>query len=97
MVPRPILIPAKLKGRHISDFQGGKCKFAPSYLKISEEGETFSAFLIIGRMPTMLLRSIFDIRANYVEIFVEISAYSELSRLKMFLCANLSQNLYEVG
>ena len=65
-----------LKYRHIADFQGGKCNFAPSYLKISEEGETFSTFLIIGRMHIMLLRSIFDIRANYVEIFVKISAYS---------------------
>ena len=97
MVPRPILIRANLKGRQIAYFQGGKCKFAPSYLKISEEGETFSAFLIGGRMPTMLLRSIFDIRVNYVEIFVKISAYSELSRLKMFLCPNLSQNPYKGG
>ena len=93
MVPRPILIRANLKGRQIADFQGGKCTFAPIYLKSSEkEGETFSTFLIGGRMPTMLLRSIFDIRVNYVEILVKISAYSELSRLKMFLCPNLSQN-----
>ena len=73
MVPRPISIRAKLKGRHIADFQGGKCKFAPSYLKSSDkECETFSAFLISGRMPTMLLRSIFDIRANYIARFVKI-------------------------
>ena len=72
MVPRPISIRAKLKGRHIADFQGGKCKFAPSYLKISEEGETFSAILIIGTMHIMLLIWIFDIRTNYVARFVKI-------------------------
>ena len=72
MVPRPILIRAKLKGRHISDFQGGKCKFAPSYLKISEEGETFSAIFNHWNNATMLLRWIFDIRANYVARFVKI-------------------------
>ena len=94
----PIIWKYLLKYRHITDFQVGQCSFASIYLKVStKEGEIFSSFLILGAMSTMLLRSIFDIRANYVEIFVEISAYNELSRLKMFLCANLSQNLYEVG
>ena len=57
MLPRPILIRAKLKGRQIADFQGGKCTFAPIYLKTSEkEGDTFAAFSIRGTMHTMLLR-----------------------------------------
>ena len=98
MLPRPILNRAKLKGRQIADFQVGKCTFAPVYLKSSDkECETFSAFLFSGRMPTMLSRSIFDIRANYVARFVKISSYRGFSRWKMYLCTNLYQNLYEGG
>ena len=45
MVPRPILIRANLKDRHKADFQGGKCTFAPIYIKIStKEGGTFLEF-----------------------------------------------------
>ena len=47
------------------------CTFAPIYLKISAmEGEIFWAFLILGPM-SMVLRQIFDKRANYVERFVK--------------------------
>ena len=34
------------------------------------EGEIFGAFLILGKMSTMLSRRIFDKCANYVERFV---------------------------
>ena len=81
-----------------SEFQGGKCTFAPIYLKISGmEGEIFCAFLILGTMSTMVSRRIFDKRANYVERFVKRSGYSEFSRWKMYLCTNLSQNLGDGG
>ena len=67
-----------LKVRDIANFQGGKCTFAPIYLKISAmEGEIFWAFLILGTMSTMVSRPIFDKRANYVERFVKRSGYSE--------------------
>ena len=57
----------------IANFQGGKCTFAPIYLKISAiEGEIFWTFLILGTMSIMVSRRIFDIRANYVERFVKI-------------------------
>ena len=60
-----------LKFRDIANFQGGKCTFAPIYLKISAtRGEIFWAFLILGTMSTMVLRQIFDKRANYVGRFV---------------------------
>ena len=60
-----------LKVRDIANFQGGKCTFAPIYLKISAmEGEIFLAFLILGTMSTMVSRRIFDKCANYVERFV---------------------------
>ena len=82
----------------IANFQGGKCTFAPIYLKISAmKGEIFWAFLILGRMSTMVTRRIFDKRANYGERFVKISGYSEFSRWKMYLCTNLSQNLCDGG
>ena len=61
------------------------------------EGEIFWAFLILGTMSTMVSRPIFDKHANYVERFVKISGYSELSRWKMYLCTNLSQNLGDGG
>ena len=48
-------------------------------------------------MSIIVSRPIFNIRANYVEIFVKISAYSGFSRWKMYFCANLHQNLYEIG
>ena len=54
-------------------------------------------FLILGAMSTMVSRPIFDIRADYVERVVNASANSEFSSWTMFLCANLSQNLYEGG
>ena len=57
----------------IANFQGGKCTFAPIYLKISAiEGEIFWTFLILGTMSIMVSRRNFDIRANYVERFVKI-------------------------
>ena len=60
-----------LKDRDIANFLGGKCTFAPIYLKISAmEGEIFWAFLIFGTISTMLWRRIFDKCANYVERFV---------------------------
>ena len=59
----------------IANFQGGKCTFAPIYLKISAtQGEIFWAFLIFGTMCTKVQRLIFDNRANYVERFVTKSA-----------------------
>ena len=83
-----------VKRSGIANFQGGKCTFAPIYLKISAmECEIFWAFLILGTMSIMVSRQIFDKRANYVERFVKISGYSEFSRRKMFLCTNLSQTL----
>ena len=98
MVARPILIRVNLKDRHKADFQGGKCTFAPNYFKITaKEGKIFSACLILGAMSTMVSRVIFDIRADYGESLVKISAYSEFSSWTMFLCANLSQNIYEGG
>ena len=73
-----------LKVRHIANFQGGKCTFAPIYFKISEkDGEKFLPFLILGTMSTMVFRPIFDIRSNYVERSVKTSDYSEFSRWKM--------------
>ena len=70
----------------MAGFQGGKCTFAPIYLKISAmEGEIFWTFLILGTMSIMVSRQIFDIRANYVERFVKSSGYSEFSRWKMYL------------
>ena len=54
-------------------------------------------FLILGAMSTMVSRPIFDIRADYVERVVNTSANSEFSSWTMFLCAKLSQNLYEGG
>ena len=61
-----------VKNRDIANFQGGKCTFAPIYLKISAmEGEIFWAFLIFGTMCTKVQRLIFDKRANYVERFVK--------------------------
>ena len=51
-----------LNFRDIANFQGGKCTFAPIYLKISAmEGEIFWAFLILGTMSIMVSRRIFDI------------------------------------
>ena len=55
------------------------------------------AFLILGRMSTMVSRRIFDKRANYVERFVNILGYSEFSMWKMYICTNLSQNLCDGG
>ena len=63
-----------VKFRDIANFQGGKCTFAPTCLKIpAMEGEIFWAFLILGTMSIMLYRRIFGIRDNYVEIFVKNS------------------------
>ena len=51
----PIMLKDLLKFRDIANFQGGKCTFAPIYLKISAmEGEIFWAFLILGTMSTMV-------------------------------------------
>ena len=82
----------------LANFQGGKCTFAPIYLKISEmQGEIFWAFLIFGAMSTMVAGRIFDKRANYVERFDKISGYSEFPRWKMYICTNLSENLRDGG
>ena len=71
MVNAPIMQKDLLLDRDIANFQGGKCTFAPIYLKIcAMEGEIFLAFLIFGTMSTMLSRRIFDKCANYVEKFV---------------------------
>ena len=71
MVNAPIMQKDLLLDRDIANFQGGKCTFAPIYLKIcAMEGEIFLAFLIFGTMSTMLSRRIFDKCANYVERFV---------------------------
>ena len=44
-----------VKIRDIASFQGGKCTFAPTCLKISAmEGEIFWAFFILGTMSTMV-------------------------------------------
>ena len=72
----PIMKKDLLKFRDIANSQGGKCTFAPIYLKISAmEGEIFWAILILGTMSTMLSRRIFDKCANYVERFVIRSGY----------------------
>ena len=87
-----------VKIRDITNFQAGKCTFAPIYLKISAMGcEIFWAFLILGTMSTMVSKRIFDKRANCVERFVKISGYSEFSRGKMYFCTNLPQNLCDEG
>ena len=71
MVNAPIMQKDLLLDRDIANFPGGKCTFAPIYLKIcAMEGEIFLAFLIFGTMSTMLSRRIFDKCANYVERFV---------------------------
>ena len=80
------LIRAKLKGRHIADFQGGKCTFAPIYIKIStKEGGTFLEFLILGTMSTMVCRPIFDIRADYVERVVKI--FRHIAKFQVGQCS----------
>ena len=77
-----------LKFWDIANFQGGKCTFAPIYLKISAmEGEIFWAFLILGTMSTMVSGGFL---INVRRRFVKISGYSEFSRWKMYLCTNLS-------
>ena len=44
-----------IKNRDIAIFEGGKCTFAPIYLKISAmEGEIFWAFLTLGTISTMV-------------------------------------------
>ena len=74
-----------LLDRNIAIFQGRKCNYAAIYLKISAmEGEIFWAFLILVTMSTIVFRRIFDKCANYVEIFVIRSGYSEFSRWKMY-------------
>ena len=70
-----------VKNRDIANFQGGKCTFSPTYLKISAmEGEIFWAFLILATMSTMGFRRIFDKCANYGGRFVIRSEYSDFSR-----------------
>ena len=65
----------------IANFQGGKCTFAPIYLKISAiRGEIFWTFLILGTMSIMVSRRNFDIRANYVERFVKIRDIANFQR-----------------
>ena len=87
-----------LNFRDIANFQGGKCNFAPINLKISAMlGEIFWAFLILGTVSIMVSSRIFDIRDNYVERFVKCSGNSEFSRLKMYICTNLSENLCDGG
>ena len=82
----------------IANFLGGEYTFAPIYLRIfAMEGEIFWAFLILGTMSTTVHKRIFDKRANYVERLVKCSGNSELSRLKMYICTNLSQNLCDGG
>ena len=94
MVNAPIMEKDLLLVRDIANFQGGKCTFAPIYLKISAmEGEIFLAFLIFGTISTMVSRRIFDKCANYVERFVIRSGYCQSSMWKMYVCTNLSQNL----
>ena len=45
----------------MANFQGGKCTFAPIYLKISAmEGKIFWAFLMLGTMSTMVRRPILN-------------------------------------
>ena len=61
------------------------------------EGEIFRAFIILRTMSIMLPRRIFDKCANYVERFVIRSGYSELSRWKMNVCTNLSQDPRDGG
>ena len=61
-----------VKSRYIANIQGGKCTFAPIYLKISAmEVEIFWPFSILGAMSTMVSKRIFDKCANYVERFVK--------------------------
>ena len=44
-----------VRNRDIASFHGGKYTFAPTCLKISAmEGEIFWAFLILGKMSTMM-------------------------------------------
>ena len=55
----------------LANFQGGKCTFAPIYIKISAmEFEIFWAFLFFGTISTMVSRRIFGKCDNYVERFV---------------------------
>ena len=87
-----------VKHRDIAIFEGGKCTFAPIYLKISAMvADIFRASLILRTMSTMVSSRVFDICANYVERFVIRSGYSEFSRWKMYVCTNLSQNLCDGG
>ena len=82
----------------LANFQGGKCTFAPIYIKISVmEFEIFWVFLFFGTISTMVSRRIFGKCANYVERFVIRSGYSEFSRWKKYICTNLSQNLCDAG
>ena len=72
MINVPIIYQDLLEYRDIANFQGGKCTFAPIYLKISAmEGEIFWSFLILGTMSTKVSVRIFDKRANYVEQVVK--------------------------
>ena len=67
----PIIYKDLLKYRDIANFLGGKCTFAPIYLKIpAMEGEIFLAFLIFWTMSTIVSRRIFDKRPNYGGRFV---------------------------
>ena len=67
-----------LLDRDIAHFQGGKCTFAPIYLKISAmEGEIFWALLIFGTISIMVWRRMLDKCANYVERFVITLGYSD--------------------
>ena len=94
MINVPIMKEDLLKVRDIANFQGGKCTFAPIYLKIPVlEGEIFWALIILGTMSTMVLCRIFGKCANYVERFVIRSGYCQSSMWKMYVCTNLSQNL----
>ena len=50
----PIMLKDLLNFRDVANFQGGKCTFAPIYLKITAmEGEIIWAFLILGTVSIM--------------------------------------------
>ena len=72
MIYVPIMLKDLLNFRDVANFQGGKCTFAPIYLKITAmEGDIIWAFLILGTVSIMVSRRILDIRDIYVGRFVK--------------------------
>ena len=62
-----------LKDRDIANFEGGKCTFAPIYLKISAmEGEIFWAFLILRTKSKMVSRPILKNLFTFADKFYNI-------------------------